>query len=181
MDVGSNLGLYSLAFAKSGLFDRVIAFEPNPGITKCLADSDLPNVEIRHIALSDSLREDVLKVPVQSGRSLSGWASLEDNIDLETDEFETHRVKTMTLDSLELRGCTLIKIDVEGHELSMLNGAREFFQENRPTCLIEIREHHYEQVARFFDDLDAGYRELGENELSCGITPGNHVFVAGSQ
>ena len=64
---------------------------------------------------------------------------------------------TIRLDDLKLDGVGFIKIDVEGHELNVLEGARNFFATNRPVCLIECRDRNKHQVEEFFTGLNIGY------------------------
>jgi hypothetical protein len=47
------------------------------------------------------------------------------------------RVPVVTIDSLELPGCALIKVDVEGMELDVLNGAAETIRRHQPRLFVE--------------------------------------------
>ena len=49
-------------------------------------------------------------------------------------------VETVTIDSLKLVDIGFIKVDVEGVELDVLNGAKDTIKEYRPTCIIEVYE-----------------------------------------
>ena len=50
------------------------------------------------------------------------------------------QVETKTIDSLKLIDIGFIKIDVEGVELDVLNGASETIDEYKPTCMVEVYE-----------------------------------------
>jgi hypothetical protein len=52
------------------------------------------------------------------------------------------QVQTQTLDSLGLLDVGFLKIDVEGHELSVLRGADKTIASNRPIVLIESEARH---------------------------------------
>jgi hypothetical protein len=52
-------------------------------------------------------------------------------------------VPRVTLDSLGLTGVTFVKLDIEGHELHALRGARETIRRDRPTLLLELEERHH--------------------------------------
>ena len=60
--------------------------------------------------------------------------------------FTTIRVKAFRIDELELENVSFIKIDVEGHELSVLEGASEMLRKNRPSILLEAEERHRERA-----------------------------------
>ena len=51
-------------------------------------------------------------------------------------------VKTVPLDDLCLKQVGLIKIDAEGHELEVLEGAHRLLGSQRPVLLIEIEDRH---------------------------------------
>ena len=50
-------------------------------------------------------------------------------------------VATSRLDDFELGDVGFVKIDVEGHELAVLQGATDLLKAQRPTLMVEI-EHH---------------------------------------
>lgn len=160
VDVGANIGLWSYAMAKSGMFKQVLSFEPNPDLTGALKDSGIKNITLVHKAVSNVCGSTVLRIPIQDRFLLDGWASLESNIDLDTNEFKEISVEVIRLDDLNLSNVGFIKIDVEGHELSLLNGAHEFLTENRPVCIIECRDRNKTQVEEFFASLRVGYKKI---------------------
>jgi len=156
LDIGANCGFYSYALAE--LYDRVIAFEPNPSVTKELEACRPPQVELRHVGLSDSIGKETLYVPrSEGGFLLPGWASFDRNhLQERSGEVEVS-VQTATLDSFQLSGVTFVKIDVEGHEARVLSGARQFLATNRPVVLIEVRLETLQEVASLLGS--AGLRE----------------------
>ena len=164
VDVGANMGLWSYAMVKSGLFNKVLSFEPNPDLTNELKNSGIDNITLVNKAVSNVSGSTVLRIPIQGKFMLNGWASLESKIDLDTDEFKEISVEVIRLDDLNLADVAFIKIDVEGHELSLLNGAHEFFTANRPVCIIECRERNRRQVEEFFTNLQVGYRKIDTKE-----------------
>lgn len=53
-----------------------------------------------------------------------------------------------------------LKIDAEGFDLAVLEGARETLQRWRPTIVVTTyhRSEHSEQIYRYLESLDLGYR-----------------------
>jgi hypothetical protein len=69
-----------------------------------------------------------------------------------------------------------IKIDVEGHELDVLEGGRKTMARCRPVVLAEVKESNLSAVADYFSRL--GYRECYLREvIGVAPTPANHLFV----
>lgn len=174
VDVGANMGLWSYAMTKSGMFKKVLAFEPNHTLTMDLQQAGFDNLTVIHKAVSSTPGTAHLKIPKQRNVLLSGWASLENQVDLDTDEFQEMLVETIRLDDLKLEGVGFIKIDVEGHELDVLEGARNFFTTNRPVCLIECRDRNKRQVEAFFLELHVGYGPVDTKaQFGFELSPGN--------
>jgi hypothetical protein len=68
----------------------------------------------------------------------------------------TEVVRVATLDSFDLHGVGLIKIDVEGAELGVLEGAVETLRRFRPLLLVEIEQrHHRAPIGGVFERLRA--------------------------
>ena len=178
VDVGGNKGLWSYAMTKSNMFKEVLVFEPNPALTGDLESAGFDNVTIIHKALSSVAGVNRLRIPIQGKQLLDGWASLENVIDVDTDEFQELSVETIRLDDLKLVDVGFIKIDVEGHELDLLEGARSFFSTNRPVCLIECRDKNRRQVEDYFSSLLVGYAKMDANrKYGFDLSAGNLIFA----
>jgi len=152
IDVGANIGAFTIPMADlvtpSGL---VYAFEASTANVVLLTENVRQNqcadlVTIMPCAASD--KDGTLKVDKQS--ALHAYSRK----DINEGEFE---VTCTTIDSLQLPRCKLIKIDVDGHELEVLNGAVETIERCRPIIYIEneINEKREAMVAWL---IDHGYR-----------------------
>lgn len=141
IDIGANKGVYS--YVLSPLCSRVMAFEPNPKMYHLLTAAVPGNVETFEVALSNTEGEAELILPIQrSGRFSNQGATLQAK-KLDGDKaFETLTVAQKPLDSYDFRDVSFIKIDVEGFELEVIDGARETLARERPTLLVEIDAHH---------------------------------------
>jgi FkbM family methyltransferase len=139
IDVGANFGGY-VHFMRHHA-RRVIAFEPIPEFVELLRRKFPRDVMIEPIALSDRTGEAELYIPMIDGMMVSGCSTL--SVTAATD-YTAHRALKVRMDRLDnVYGGTagFIKIDVEGHEQAVLDGAIETIDRCRPRLLVEIEEH----------------------------------------
>ena len=139
VDVGANIGIYTAALAK--LTPTVHAFEPSTRLATLLRNSSLPNVCVHQQAVSDKPGTATLRTPIQKDKLLaSSLATLEThNVN---DTFTEETVSLIVLDDVISETVGFIKIDVEGHELKVLNGALRIIEAYRPIFLVECEERH---------------------------------------
>ncbi len=146
VDVGANKGSYLWALSKAVPDGKVVAFEPQPVLAKYLkracAESGLENVVIEAAGCSDV--SGTLSLAIPGDGTSSPGASFEQAVAArEQCRFVT--VPVVTLDdyfSRETRPVGALKIDVEGHELSVLKGAKELISHHKPTIVCECEERH---------------------------------------
>lgn len=132
IDVGANVGSYSI-LAGAAIGSRGYAFEPVPSTYKRLVE----NMRLNH--LSD--RVSCLNLGVGCDEGSVTFTSDRDTVNhvLAIGEVAENpvQVAVVTLDSvLEHEAPTLIKIDVEGYELPVLEGALETLQKNSLCAVI---------------------------------------------
>jgi FkbM family methyltransferase len=137
VDVGAEIGLYTLLGALSVPRGRVIAFEPNPvaarRLSENLALNHLKNVAVRSVAAG----------------SKEGWTLLTSNLGLGNHIIEDEsvglgiKVPITTLDRelSDYPNIALVKVDVEGFESRVLEGATSLFQRHRaPVWIVEFND-----------------------------------------
>jgi FkbM family methyltransferase len=138
VDIGASNGVYTwhlMSLAKS-----VVAFEPNPHSFYSLSRAS-PTLDIRQVALSNEKRRDPLRVPVCQNVPLDGWGTLHpanDLLELAPERTINFQVDVVRLDDLDLRDVGFMKIDVEGHENEVVEGARSLIGRDHPNLLIEV-------------------------------------------
>ena len=151
LDIGVYRGVYSFKLSKN--FKKVHAFEPNillfPYLNKNLKKI-IKNIELYNIALSDKKGNTELKLPIRTNSIFKdnieelyqlGAASMHPNKEFK--EFKKLQVKMDRLDNITIdNDIGFIKIDVEGHELEVINGAMQTIQKNKPILLVEIESRH---------------------------------------
>ncbi|HLW36606.1 MAG TPA: FkbM family methyltransferase [Chthoniobacterales bacterium] len=174
LDIGANAGFY--AFRMSKIFSKVYAFEINDDLTGDLRNVNPGKITVMPIGLSSKAGEATLHIPVLNGLPLTGWASLAPgNCPDATGEL-TKPVKIATLDSFQLKNISFVKIDVEGHELHVLEGARQTLSAHRPRVLIEIKDQNRAAAFEFFSELNYVARKL-EDLAGVHGSPENFIFV----
>lgn len=153
-DIGSHIGYHSLFFSKLvGQKGKVFAFEPNPfnakRIKENLDKNQISNVKLYQIALSseDGETEFLFSDNIESGTSSGGFIEESDTLyeksGYETDiGFQRIKVQMLKIDDLDeikkgLR-IDLMKIDVEGAESLVLEGAKNTIIKQKPTIIVEI-------------------------------------------
>jgi FkbM family methyltransferase len=153
VDAGANQGLYSHRLAS--LSRTVFAFEINPQVTGNLQRARLANLNLVHMGLSNCSREVILYIPLLNGTlPLVGWASLQPGNCPGVDVHQEVPARVCPLDDYALPEVDFLKIDVEGHELQVLQGAKETIARYRPRILAEVRD--LPGVAAFLSQF--GYR-----------------------
>ncbi len=130
-DVGANFGPYTYALARRS--SRVHAFEPNPVCATALRSWRAPNVLVHQVALSDRSGTATLTIPLDGSVERPTQASI-----AATGDGRTVEVATATLDDFGLDRLDFVKIDVEGHERAVIDGADATLRRCRPLILIEI-------------------------------------------
>lgn len=137
IDVGAHEGLYTYALAR--LSGRVHCYEPNPAKARFLMRAFAGiNVTVYPYAASFHDGRALLNIPSDAVEDHSQEASLQ-KISAPGSRVE---VETRRLDSMRHENVGFIKIDVEGHEEKVLDGARQLIARERPVLLVEIERRH---------------------------------------
>lgn len=158
IDVGGNYGAYAVALA--GLGARVEVFEPHPACLRALGAwaRGRARVTIHPYALSDQAGEAELAIPVEAdGTEHDAAGSIAASVNAGV--VRTHRVALRTLDAFAFADAALVKIDVEGHEAAVIEGALATIAASRPALLVEIEQRHRaDPIATSFARIEAlGY------------------------
>lgn len=135
IDVGANEGAY-LHFM-IGHARRVLAYEPVPWLAAALRQDFGYRVIVKDIALSRETGTAVLRMPMVEGTAITGLASLATAPGGRCCEMS---VSTGPLDANYNGDAGFMKIDVEGHEEAVLDGAERTIRRCRPRILVEMEE-----------------------------------------
>lgn len=134
LDIGANLGVYSLRMAPLLRRGRILAFEPNARIRELLARSIHLNGMAERIAVfpcGASDRDRLVRLAVPEAHA-GGGSIAESGFGA-----KGMRVEVRRLDGLlpDLSHFHIAKIDVEGHELHVLRGMTELIRRS-PEAII---------------------------------------------
>ena len=154
VDVGANVGIFSLLAARLAPAARILAFEPQPIAAMSLA---------RNVGLSEAGNVEVL--PTALGAEV-GYAPLFTTVSDVLTSLDESRVPdavklivpVTTLDAVvverKVEGVDLIKVDAEGWELPVLRGTSATLARDRPTIIFEaLADSPAAELASFFEGL----------------------------
>ena len=141
LDIGSNIGQWTRPLAKK--FDSVICFEPNPNFRECFnRNITETNVVLWPYGLSN--KEHRAQQEFNSTILNEGAGD----------------IQCRTLDSFGLTNVDFVKIDVDGFEVPLLEGARDTLTRNRPVINIEMKRDKRTPIVKQAEDIlrDLGYQ-----------------------
>lgn len=168
IDIGANIGDYSIVAVKR--FNcKAIAIEPSPSPYNLLLKNIAVNkmegiVTPLNIAISDVDSSIEMKVSDKWGYVVTSAA------EGETVSVETRRLDSFTVDDT-MNKAGIVKIDVEGNEMSVLTGARKFLSSVCPKVIVEAHsESLRKNVLSLMEGI--GYRLVTEkiNSPTLGIS-----------
>jgi FkbM family methyltransferase len=144
IDAGAHHGLYTLLASKRvGRRGRVIAFEPSPRERKRLQRhlwlNRCKNVNVQSCALGDERREADLFLAEGREDWCNSLRAPQINAPTVAVRVEVERVDDV-LEKLGVTRVDFIKLDIEGAELSFLQGARTTLALSRPVILAEVQD-----------------------------------------
>jgi FkbM family methyltransferase len=160
LDIGANIGYYTLLLSRLvGVRGTVVAVEPHPEnfrlLRRNLTLNRVGNVKLLQAAVADHRGQASLVVS-----RASNWHTLVENSDPQA---VTITVPTVTVDELRDEfgaGFSLLRMDTEGYEGHILEGAKHTLEVDRPVLTIEVHPAFLGPIegTKFLTRLlDAGY------------------------
>jgi FkbM family methyltransferase len=173
LDLGANIGAHTLPLAKKvGVKGRVIAVEATQfAINKLRQSLSLnpslePTVIAIHALLVAESHPDTaqqIKTEIHSSWPLSGSGKV--HATLGGSLKSTGNARVITVDELlaeiEIAHIDWIKLDVDGHEMAVLKGAKKIIFKCRPRILMEFAPYCYADVENGFNSLISLLSEYG--------------------
>ena len=175
IDVGVYRGVYSYEMSKYS--EKVHSFEPNPIIFKYINKNlkkFIKNIHLYNFALSNQNKTINLKIPIRNSNSNKeifeeyyemGKATIHNENNFEN--YENFEIQTKKIDEFNFDNkISLIKIDVEGHELEVIEGAKNTIKRDKPVLLVEIeKQYTKKEVAESINFINSlGYKSYFFNK-----------------
>ena len=175
IDVGVYRGVYSYEMSKYS--EKVHSFEPNPIIFKYINKNlkkFIKNIHLYNFALSNQNKTMNLKIPIRNSNSNKeifeeyyemGKATIHNENNFEN--YENFEIQTKKIDELNFDNkISFIKIDVEGHELEVIEGAINTIKRDKPVLLVEIeKQYTKKEVAESINFINSlGYKSYFFNK-----------------
>lgn len=175
LDIGSHWGLYALLARRTGLFERIVAFEPDPTNHAQLQANLFLNgaegdIEVMKLAASDRATSFGLFMRSNANRGATRIArdGEDGQVTCHADRVDRH---------LDFEGKLLVvKMDVEGHELEALEGMIGLLAKNRCVFQVEIWDMPDGELQRREKILDDFFARFG---MTCvGASVNDHWYVS---
>jgi len=136
IDVGGHVGLWSMRMVED--FDCVDAFEPVRDHRECFV-KNVTGATLHPYALGPEAGS--VSISTEDGSSGNSWVSEGDDVEMRT------------LDSFRFQDVDFIKIDCEGYEDFVLQGAEKTIRHNKPVIIVEQKPQHKDRFG--LDPLQA--------------------------
>lgn len=149
---------------------KVFAFEPVHTSYLCAKKNielnHLQNVDLFNLALSEKSSQLTMRIKDKSGTSYGGGSHMisdETFYDSLHDEPEDHfiKIEALSIDYI-LQNCnetiSLIHLDVEGHEISALKGAKNTIEAYHPLLIVESWESKSTEINDYMESI--GYKKI---------------------
>lgn len=174
-DVGAEYGLYSYLLSHlAGPSGQVYAFEPLPGAARFLATGigafGCRNVRRFAGAVSDRPGTGELSMPRRRGLPVHGRTflttganGLGPNVEFASADLVATKITTVdhVYDHFHLPRVDFMKVDVEGAEPKVIEGAAKVIDRHHPALLLEIEDRHLAKYDTTADALTTHLRDAG--------------------
>lgn len=180
LDVGANVGVHSLGLCH--YCSKVFAVEPNENLCHRLEHlierNQIKNIALKRYALHDKNEELCFSLPGPSNLGTGKVMDKDSESDSESEPESESNLEAQLLrvqgilgddlleEALQSQSLRAVKIDVEGHELSVLKGLRQSLLEHRPFIACEILQDSGDYFEAFRAVIPSDYLFLKINRIN---------------
>ncbi|HUD44768.1 MAG TPA: FkbM family methyltransferase [Patescibacteria group bacterium] len=177
-DIGANIGIHTLALSKLvGSEGRVVSFEPSSAsdvLDINLSQNGITNAQVVRKAVSDSDGD----VPFFLHEYSFGNHIAQVSNELK----KAKKVPEISIDSFVQQGLAkppdFMKIDVEGAELQVIQGAQNTLGRYHPAVIMEVRPEYFQEIENIFRQRSYTWRLLsGRNSFPYKNDTPNYLFI----
>lgn len=178
LDIGANIGLFSLNASKIIKTGEILAFEPMSKnfnkLTEHIKINNIKSIKAFKKAVSD--RHSLLTIYTDANDKNNGMASVYGDTNAGHE-----RVEAVCLDDFlrtqNISRLDFIKIDIEGYELPALNGLKNTIRQHQPVILIEIDANILKQTPFKQEDIVTFFNELGYKAKQIDHSSSNYLMT----
>ena len=149
LDIGCHTGYFSCLFNE--YFEKIIGFEPSK---KCIPALKLIKKNYSNFDYITSFVGKVEKI-IQANDDDSGYAFDINSGNIQTNIINKIKIPQVTIDNFceknKINKISAIKIDVDGIDMEVLQGAKKVITKHRPSIMIE---HYSQNLINFFSSLN---------------------------
>ncbi len=185
VDAGANIGqMTSIMARRVGSEGRVLSFEPHPQVFQELAanvaawrtDPSVGKIETYEMGLSKEAGVAALHTTSEFAQN-RGTASLEVSNDKNIDEGVTHSISIERLENVvpSHSNVGVMKLDVEGHEIDLLQGAFRLLKEKRIRDIVFEEHNSYPSpVTDYLEQQGYTVFSIEQGPLALRVSPAKH-------
>lgn len=174
VDVGANIGIYSISFALAFPDAEVVSIEPSKRNYDCLIHNiqGFDNIACARFAADSTIGNIELSLPSIEQRQQAEWLTpeLEEKIDSSLTLLTMHGDSGKHVE--EVAACRLdgvfqdkrvdwLKIDVEGNESRVIDGAKQIIMRDHPLIMMELMEINQKMAGTTVEALGQKMNDLG--------------------
>jgi FkbM family methyltransferase len=166
LDVGANIGIFTVSFAKLDNTCKIYSFEPINEIynvlDKNVQENKLENIINNNYALSD--KNEI----VEMKWCFNNWGGSSITQDFSEEPYKIVNIETKTLDSLNLTNISFMKVDVQDHELFVIKGAKNTLMNNDMVVILELpnRNEHENKIYNDCCELMTSYGYINRIKIA---------------
>ena len=141
VDIGANVGVWSIVMSQH--FNKVVSYEPSKRNVECLKLNLNGSTEIRNVALSDFNGKSQFHDEIKNCGNSKLWN--------EGEQPGLYDVEVRKLDDENIENCSLIKMDVQGYEWQVIQGAEKLIETQKPWIAFEVSAD-VDVIVKFLED-----------------------------
>ena len=147
IDVGANIGFFTVMFAKTIKNKKVLSIEPTKNALKRLYRNIELNNVMEHVDIFEGVasnKKGVIEIKTIKGKEEYSTLGEMKHPSISKESYTTEKVTSITIDELVNQKSLdpgFIKVDVEGAEHLVFGGAQKVLEEKRPIILSELSNY----------------------------------------